>query len=196
MTTKLTFEPLTPDRWDDLERLFGPERGANSGCWCMWWRVKKPEWDTLGKAGRKRAFKALVASGEVPGIIAYEGDDAVAWCAIAPRTATPRFNTSRVAAPTGAITPADWAITCFYIAPTHRHKRLMSALVDAALKHARRNGARAVEGCPIEPKRRLMWGEGFVGIASVFRGAAFEEVAKRSETRTLMRRDLKRGRSN
>jgi len=26
---KLTFRPLTPDRWDDLERLFGPERGAD-----------------------------------------------------------------------------------------------------------------------------------------------------------------------
>ena len=28
----LTFHPVTPDRWPDLERLFGP-RGAYSGCW-------------------------------------------------------------------------------------------------------------------------------------------------------------------
>ena len=70
----------------------------------------------------------------------------------------------------------------------------MPALVDAAVKHARRNGARTIEGCPIEPKRKLMWGEGFVGIASVFRGASFTEVEKRSETRSLMRRDLKPGR--
>jgi hypothetical protein len=28
----LTFYPVTPDRWPDLERLFGP-RGAYPGCW-------------------------------------------------------------------------------------------------------------------------------------------------------------------
>ena len=30
----LAFHPVTPDRWPDLERLFGPH-GANSGCWCL-----------------------------------------------------------------------------------------------------------------------------------------------------------------
>src|SRR6185436_5677335 len=29
--------PLTAGRWSDLERVFGPN-GANSGCWCMWFR--------------------------------------------------------------------------------------------------------------------------------------------------------------
>ena len=28
----LEFYPLTPDRWPDLEALFGP-RGAVGGCW-------------------------------------------------------------------------------------------------------------------------------------------------------------------
>jgi len=28
------FQPLTPDLWDDLERLFGPN-GAYGGFWCM-----------------------------------------------------------------------------------------------------------------------------------------------------------------
>lgn len=190
---KLTFHPATPDRWEDLERLFGPERGGNAGCWCMWWRLKKPEWDKLGKPGRKRSFKRLVASGEVPGILAYRGDEPVGWCAIAPRGSTPRLNTSRVAAPTEPVTPEDWAITCFYIAPAHRHTGLMEALVAAALKHALRNGAKRVDACPIEPKRKLMWGEGFVGIASVFRKAGFREIEKRSETRTLVRRELGRG---
>ena len=35
MDAKLTFQPLTPARWDDVVRLFGP-RGACAGCWCMW----------------------------------------------------------------------------------------------------------------------------------------------------------------
>ena len=32
--------PLTPERWADLEELFG-ENGACGGCWCMWWRLKR-----------------------------------------------------------------------------------------------------------------------------------------------------------
>ena len=35
--TELDFRPLTPDRWKDLEALFG-KHGATGGCWCMWWR--------------------------------------------------------------------------------------------------------------------------------------------------------------
>ena len=31
----LDIQPLTPDRWSDLEALFG-KQGAYSGCWCMW----------------------------------------------------------------------------------------------------------------------------------------------------------------
>ena len=30
----IAIAPLTPDRWDDFETLFG-ERGACGGCWCM-----------------------------------------------------------------------------------------------------------------------------------------------------------------
>ena len=51
------FHPLTPSRWDDLEQLFGPERGANSGCWCQWTRIKRSVWDTLGREGRKERFR-------------------------------------------------------------------------------------------------------------------------------------------
>src|SRR3984893_15308533 len=35
-TTGLSFYPLTPDRWDDFEVLFGP-RGACAGCCWPWW---------------------------------------------------------------------------------------------------------------------------------------------------------------
>jgi hypothetical protein len=40
--------------------LFGPERGADSGCWCMFWRLKRSEFHALGKAARKAAFRKLV----------------------------------------------------------------------------------------------------------------------------------------
>jgi hypothetical protein len=63
----------------------------------------------------------------------------------------------------------------------------MGVLIDGALGYARENGARMVEACPVEPARPLIWGEAFIGIASVFREAGFDEVARRSPTRPLMR---------
>ncbi|MBP0575458.1 hypothetical protein J8J27_32555, partial [Mycobacterium tuberculosis] len=51
--------PLTPERWTDLVDLFGPERGATSGCWCMWHRLPgRAAWNALGAAGRRDAFRA------------------------------------------------------------------------------------------------------------------------------------------
>ena len=58
----LAFHPLTADRWPDLEDLFGKDKGANSGCWCMWPRVSRAEFDEMGKDKRKRAEEALLES--------------------------------------------------------------------------------------------------------------------------------------
>jgi hypothetical protein len=68
----------------------------------------------------------------------------------------------------------------------------MRRLLDGAVAFAARSGAAAVEACPIDVRRRLVWGEGYVGVASVFREAGFEEVARRSPTRPLMRKTLAR----
>ncbi len=184
----LIFHPLTPDRWDDLEALFGPERGAGSGCWCMWWRVTRKEWEAMGKAKRKVAFRKLVKSGAVPGILAYRGAKPVGWCAIAPRETTPSLDRSRVAKPVDD-SPV-WSITCFYIDRAVRERGVMAALIEAACDHAARNGATLVEAYPIEPARSLEWGEGFVGIASAFSACGFSEVARRTPTRPVMRRAL------
>src|SRR5262245_4887617 len=143
---RLAFHPLTPDRWDDLERLFGPERGADSGCWCMFWRMTRTEFDALGKPGRKAAFRKLVKSGAPLGILAYDGERPVGWCAAAPRAATPGLDRSPICKPVDD--EPVWSITCFFIEPTLRRQGVMAALIDAATKHARRAGARVVEAYP------------------------------------------------
>ena len=40
----LTYHPLTPDRWKDVEGLFG-QKGASEGCWCVYWKQKQSEDD-------------------------------------------------------------------------------------------------------------------------------------------------------
>ncbi len=182
----VSIHPLTPDRWDDFVDLFGPERGANSGCWCMWWRMKRADWKAVPREEKRERFCAIVESGPPPGVLAYAGGAAAGWCAIGPRATLPRMNASRVAAPFDGIDDV-WAVNCFYIRAGKRGEGLMSRLLHAAVAFAAGQGAAAIEACPIDTKRKLVWGEGYVGIASVFRDAGFEEVARRSPTRPLMR---------
>ncbi|HUL09807.1 MAG TPA: GNAT family N-acetyltransferase [Candidatus Acidoferrum sp.] len=185
----LTFHPLTPDRWDDLERLFGPERGADSGCWCMFWRLRRSEFHALGKQKRKAAFRELVKSNAPLGILAYEGAQPVGWCAIAPRAATPGLERSPVCKPVDD-RPA-WSITCFFVEPKARRDGVMAALIDAAVKHAKRHGARIVEAYPRDPGRaRIDSASGYVGLLEPFAAEGFQEVARRTPKRPFMRRYL------
>lgn len=186
----LTFAPLSPPLWPAMEDLFGVERGASGGCWCLWPRMTSAEYQHSSRETRKTAFRALVDGGAATGVLAFAGDTAVGWCGVAPRAGLNRMQRSRVTGPDG---PDDdvWLIHCFYVRRGHRGQGLMSRLIEAATAHARDSGARAVEACPIEPARPLQWGEGFVGIASAYAGLGFREVARRSPTRPLLRKDLR-----
>ncbi len=182
---KLVFRPLTPSRWRDLEMLFG-ERGACGGCWCMWWRMKRSEFK-MGKGEKnKNALKRIVASGEIPGIIAYSGREPVGWCALAPRQNYPVLENSRVLAPVDE--KPVWSVTCFFVAKPYRVKGITSQLLKAAVIYAQKQGARIIEGYPVEPKKGRM-PDVFVytGLASGFRSAGFVEFLRRSETRPIMR---------
>lgn len=183
----LAFHPLTPDRWPDLERLFGPERGAVAGCWCMWFRLTRSEWDKAGRDGRKRSFRMLVERGPPPGVLGYRDDTPVAWVALAPRAEQRVIERSRVTRPIDD-RPA-LAITCFYLAPRCRRQGLMRPLIGAALAEARRQGAGLVEAYPTDapPDRRVT---GFRGLLRPFLEAGFREVARRSPTRPILRLEL------
>jgi GNAT superfamily N-acetyltransferase len=192
---ELTFHPLTPDRWDDLVDLFGPQRGACAGCWCMWPRVRGVDFQKMTREARRRAFHRLVEAGPAPGLLAYEADVAVGWVAISPRRAVHRFNIARNSAPLTADDAAletTWALTCFYVRSSHRGRGLTGRLARAAVAHARTYGASAVEVCAVEPDKPLTWGEGFVGIASALRPLGFTEIARRSPKRPLLRLALQR----
>lgn len=187
----MTVHPLTPERWDDLVDLFGPERGANSGCWCMWWRMTRADWKVAPREEKRDCFRSIVKEGPPPGVLAYEGDIAVGWCAVGPRKTLPQFNRSRVASPIEDI-EGVFAVNCFYVRAGWRGQKLMRRLLEGAVKFAASRGAAAIEACPIDTQRKLVWGEGYVGIASVFRDAGFSEVARRSSTRPLMRKAIGR----
>lgn len=177
--------PLTPERWGDLERLFG-ERGAVGGCWCMWWRVTRSEFEKQQGEGNKAALKAIVKLGEVPGLLAYVDGEPIAWCSVAPRDAFPVLNRSRT------LKPVDdqpvWSVVCFFVAKPFRRRGVMVRLLKAAVEYARSHGAQIVEGYPVEPKK-ASFPDVFAhtGLAAAFRETGFVEVLRRSETRPIMR---------
>ena len=182
---ELVVKPLTAERWDDFASLFGP-RGACGGCWCMWWREAHAEFERLKGEGNRRAMRKIVSSGEVPGLLGYISGEPVAWCSVAPREIFPRLERSRI------LKRVDdepvWSVVCFYIAKSYRKLGLSGTMLREAVAYARESGAGIVEGYPVEPKAGTTADVfAFTGLAGVFRAAGFSEVARRSETRPIMR---------
>jgi GNAT superfamily N-acetyltransferase len=155
----------------------------------MWWRIGRADWKALPRQEKRDRFRAIVETGPPPGVLAYEDRTAVGWCAVGPRETLPGMNRSRTAAPLDGV-EGVWVVNCFYVRTGHRRRGLMRILLDGAVALAAEQGAAAIEACPLETDRNLVWGEGYVGIALVFRAAGFEEVARRSPTRPLMRMSL------
>lgn len=177
--------PVTQERWQDLETLFG-ERGAYGGCWCMWWRLKRSEFDGLTARERKHCMKSIVGSGEVPGLLAYANEQPVAWCSVAPRERFGSLERSRT------LKRVDdqpvWSVVCFFVAEPFRGQGLMAKLLRAAVAYAGNHGAKIVEGYPVEGGKMLPGGtKAYVGIVSAFRSAGFVEVLRRSPRQPIMR---------
>jgi GNAT superfamily N-acetyltransferase len=181
----LKIAPVTPSRWKDFETLFG-ERGACGGCWCMWWKLTRSQFEKNKGTGNKRAMKELIASGEVPGLLAYSKGRPVAWCAVAPREEYPALERSRI------LKRVDdkpvWSVVCFFIDKGFRRQGVSIELLRAAVGYAEKRGAKTVEGYPVEPKTKdYAAAFAYTGLASAFRKVGFVEVLRRSETRPIMR---------
>lgn len=186
---KLTFKRLTPETWDSFANLFG-EKGACAGCWCMFWRIPRKQFDANKSADNKKMMKALVRSGAIPGIIAFDGKTPIGWCAFAPRSEYVRLANSRI------LKPVDdeevWSVSCFFIDRAYRNKGVATALLRSAAKEAKRMGAKILEGYPVEPKDGKRYPPAFAwhGVPAIFLGAGFREVERRSATRPIMRLGL------
>lgn len=152
----------------------------------MWWRLKRSEFDRMKGEGNKRAFKKIVDSGEVPGILAYANGQPIGWCAVAPRKAYSALERSRT------LKRIDdkpiWSIVCFFVAKPFRGKGVMGELLKAAINYVKKQGGKIVEAYPVEPKKdKIPDVYAYTGLVSAFRKAGFTEVLRRSETRPIMR---------
>lgn len=153
----------------------------------MYWRRSASEFERCKGEGNRSALEALVASGDVPGLLAYAGERPTGWCAVGRREAYPRLARSRILRPVDEL--PVWSVVCLFVARAFRRRGLSVALLEAAAVHVRDRGGAIVEGYPVEPREGAVPDAfAWTGLASAFRGAGFREVARRSETRPVMRR--------
>lgn len=187
MPPNITIHPLTPERWPDLEALFGPS-DPTGGCWCMWFRQRRTESEKSTKAQNKAALKRIVDSGRPPGLITYVDGVPAGWVSLDPRERYPMLIYGRVWKPLDD-TPV-WSIVCFVVGKDFRRQGMMSRLLQAAIDYARDSGAKTLEAYPIEPGEQLTGFDGFTGIASVFERAGFREAGRMSNGRPVVRLEV------
>jgi GNAT superfamily N-acetyltransferase len=152
----------------------------------MYWRTKRAECQRGFGEGNKQAFKAIVKSGKVPGILAYHDGRAVGWCSIAPRQDYPVLERS----PT--LKRVDerpvWSIACFFVSKPYRRRGLTEALIAAAIQYASGQGAEIVEAYPLRTEiTKLLPYERYMGVRSTFERMGFRQVEQRSERRPILR---------
>ena len=185
--SSLVVKPVTPARWDDLERLFGPN-GAYSGCWCMFFRQTSAEYAANSGDANRDVLRSLVQRRKVPGLIAYVDGDPAGWVSVAPREQFGRVERSPLFK-RDTVERGVWSIVCFFVHRSHRKRGVASALVTSAVEYAVAKGASSVEGYPFDPNHKSKWSsaEAYIGTVDMFSACGFEEVSRPKPARPLMR---------
>jgi len=185
----LTIKPLTPSNWADFEDLFGP-KGAYAGCWCMWWRLPRKEFENGQGESNRKAMKDIVHSGKIPGLIAYSNARPCGWCSVAPRDHFGSLERSRV------LKRIDnknvWSIVCFFITKIYRGKKLGLNLILGAIEYVKSQGGEIIEAYPtILKTTKAQPVSTFMGMPSMFSQAGFEEISRPSQSKLIMRYYIK-----
>ncbi len=180
--------------WEDVRTAFGT-RGDPAGCWCQYFKMPNAAWETATRdecAGMLR--QQIEANEPAPGVIAYDGDEPVGWCAVEPRPKYSRLQRLKVLKGSDE-DPTDtsvWAVTCFVVRVGHRRKGVASALLDGAVHHAREHGARVIEGYPVDTGERVKASsaELYHGTLSLFERAGFEIASRPTDARAVVRLEM------
>jgi len=183
--------PLTPDRFDDFADVLNPNR-RTTHCWCLSHRLPAGEIEALGGGSRETAMRRVVAT-RPPGVVGYADGVPVGWCSIAPRTAVPRLERSKLIRPVDDV--PVWSIICTVIRGGHRRRGHVRSLLEGAVAYAREQGAPAVEAHPVDPPGRMDTTMAFVGTRAMFEAVGFTVVGTTDAVasklpRLVMRRTL------
>jgi GNAT superfamily N-acetyltransferase len=183
--SELRFENLSEKNWKAYEKLFG-EKGACGGCWCMHFRLPNKEWESGKKNGaNKKKMFALVNQKKPTGVLAFYGDEAIAWAALGPRQDFEKLSRSRIHKPID--TKQVWSIPCTFIHKDYRNKGVSVALLKGVIELARKNKIEILEAYPTIPSGKLPDAFAWIGLYKSFEKAGFEVVDQTSKNRPMVR---------
>ena len=154
----------------------------------MFFRQTSAEYAAMSGDKNRAQMQSLVERNRVPGLIAYVDKRPVGWVSVAPRDQFGRVERSPLFKQPQR-EEGVWSIVCFFVHRSHRCRGVASALVTAAVEHAVKKGARAIEGYPLDPKLKAKWNsaEAYLGTVEMFAACGFEVVARPKPGRPLMR---------
>ena len=190
---RIAIKPLTPDTWDDLVELFGrPGASIARGCYCMCYRRSGKHERAPGVSyseSNKRALKALVDRGVVPGLIGYDKGQPIGWVSLGPREDYAKLERSPVMK---AVDEKQvWSIICFFVDRNARHRGVAAAMLKGAIAWAKSRRVTLLEAYPVDKPRRSVDDFMWFGAKAMFDGAGFVEVARRKPMRPIVRKRLR-----
>jgi GNAT superfamily N-acetyltransferase len=177
----MTCRPLTPDRFGDMEDVFG-EQGVARRCFCMHWR--RPDRGYGDDRDNRDRFAEIAKSGPPPGLIGYVDEVAMGWVQVGPRPDFPTIYRSRLLKPVDEVEP--WTINCFVVRTGERRQGIGKGLLAAAIEYARSHGAETIEAYPVDGTRESVV-DYFTGTLGMFSEHGFVEVIRRNDTRPIVR---------
>lgn len=189
----MTIEVRPAAVFDDVAAVLGPKKPTSNVCWCLSYRIPGKENLALKGPARGERVRELLREGP-PGVLAYDGDEVVGWAAVHRRADT-SFATNR------RIPHVDdldvWSVWCIRVRPGHRGEGISHALLAGAVDFARRSGAPAIEGYPVDNRgEKVDLTMAYVGTRGLFEEAGFGKAADTDSVingfpRVLMRLDLR-----
>ncbi|WP_315094462.1 GNAT family N-acetyltransferase [uncultured Cellulomonas sp.] len=191
LRTRVRVEAATPERWSDVVAAFGARASRPDSCWCQRFR-------THDQPSNRDELHREIETADVPvGLVAYVDGGPAGWTRVVPRATLPGVMANRALRRLRDDDPAVWWVTCVTVRSELRGAGVGTALLVAAVEHARRHGASAVEGHPVDVARlsaaTVSGSALFTGTLTMFEAAGFHEIGRTYVSRPVMRLQLAEG---
>lgn len=183
---------MTAERWDDVVVAFGRRGDDPAWCWCQRLLERR---DPDGPGHNREALHHEITTAAVPpGVLAYADGVPVGWSRVMPRAEVPGVQRNRALRRILVDRPDAWWVVCFAVDQRHRGLGVATALLEAAIDHARAHGATAIEGHPVDTDAlraaKVSGSALFTGTMRLFLGHGFTEIGRTYPSRPVMRRLL------